>query len=146
MTLFFSRRPGFSDVTFRFYVQILRFFAVLNVVNVVYDPFFAKKHYFWNEFLDKTIFFTLFVLSRASDNTISLNIGGANAWAVPHLKCFGGTVPPARLGLCPWQPTKPPSNQPKHLLFSITKTQLISTHYHQTLQADQQHKQCSLYT
>src|SRR6218665_2454529 len=31
-------------------------------------------------------FFTLFILSRASDNTTCLNIGVTNAWAVPHLK------------------------------------------------------------
>ena len=36
----------------------------------------------------------MFVLSRASDNTTSLNIGGTNAWAVPHLKFLWGTVPP----------------------------------------------------
>src|SRR6218665_4001758 len=39
-----------------------------------------------------TLFFTLFVLSRASDNTASQNIRGTDAWAVPHLK-FWGTVP-----------------------------------------------------
>src|SRR6218665_490773 len=38
-------------------------------------------------------FFTLFMLSRTSDNTTSQNIGGTNVWAVPHLK-FWGTVPP----------------------------------------------------
>ena len=27
------------------------------------------------------------------DNTTSQNIGGTDAWALPHLK-FGGTVPP----------------------------------------------------
>ena len=40
-----------------------------------------------------TPFFTLFVLSHTSDNTTSQNIGGTDAWAVPHLK-FWGTVPP----------------------------------------------------
>src|SRR6218665_2090699 len=39
-----------------------------------------------------TPFFTLFVLSRASDNTTSQNIGGTDAWAVPHLK-FRGRPP-----------------------------------------------------
>src|SRR6218665_1388115 len=38
-------------------------------------------------------FFTLFVLSRASDNTTSQNIGGgADAWAVPPPQIFWGTV------------------------------------------------------
>ena len=32
---------------------------------------------------DKHLFFTLFILSRASDNTTSPNIGGTDAWAVP---------------------------------------------------------------
>jgi len=41
-----------------------------------------------------TPFFTLFVLSRASDNTTSQNIEGTDAWAVPHLTFLGGTVPP----------------------------------------------------
>src|SRR6218665_3026643 len=40
-----------------------------------------------------TSFFTLFVLSRTTGNTTSQNIGGTDAWAVPHLKCWG-TVPP----------------------------------------------------
>src|SRR6218665_3416902 len=37
-----------------------------------------------------TPLFNLFVLSRASDNTTSQNIGGTDA----NLKFFGGTVPP----------------------------------------------------
>src|SRR6218665_184412 len=41
----------------------------------------------------KTPFFTLFILSRTSDNTISQNIGGTNAWAVPHLKLWGDRPP-----------------------------------------------------
>jgi len=41
--------------------------------------------------------FTLFILSRASNNTTSQNIGGTDAWAVPHLK-FGG---PSPLGIRP---------------------------------------------
>jgi len=56
-------------------------------------PFLHKKnHYFRNEFLDDTILFTLFVLSRASDNTTSQNIGGTDAWAVPTSN-FGGDRP-----------------------------------------------------
>jgi len=45
-------------------------------------------------------FFTLFMLSRAFDNTTSQNIGGTNAWVVPHLE-FWGTVSPVPLGLRP---------------------------------------------
>jgi len=35
-----------------------------------------------------TLSFTRFVLSQASDNTPSRNIGGTDAWAIPHLKFF----------------------------------------------------------
>ena len=48
-----------------------------------------------------TPFFTLFVFSRASDNTTSENIGGTDAWAVPHLKFLGGPFPQFPLGLRP---------------------------------------------
>ena len=54
------------------------------MLNVIFDPFLARK----------TPFFTLFILSRASDNNTSLNIRGTNAWAVPHLK-FCGDRPPS---------------------------------------------------
>ena len=45
---------------------------------------------------------SLFLLSRASDNTTSQNIGGTDAWAVSHLKFCWGTFPPVPLGLRPW--------------------------------------------
>ena len=54
---------------FPFFSQIFPIFAMLNVV---FEPFLTRK----------TPFFTLFILSRASNNTTSLNIGGTNAWAV----------------------------------------------------------------
>src|SRR6218665_3767860 len=47
-------------------------------------------------------FFTLFMLSRTSDNTTSQNIGGTNAWAVPPPQILGGPSPPSPLGLRPW--------------------------------------------
>src|SRR6218665_109650 len=75
---FFSHRPGFSD------------FALFTVIKCHIRPFLHKKNHY---FLDKTIFFTLFILSRASDNTTCLNIGGTNAWAVPHLKFLGRPSP-----------------------------------------------------
>src|SRR6218665_3415210 len=81
--LFYSHRPGFSDFPFLF----PDFFRIFTVLNVVYDPFPHKKN----------TFFTLFILSRASDNTTFQNIGGTNAWAVPHLKFFGDR-PPVPLG------------------------------------------------
>src|SRR6218665_1318185 len=44
--------------------------------------------------------FTLFLLSRPSDNTTSQNIGGTDEWAIPHLK-FGGASPQFPVGLRP---------------------------------------------
>jgi len=74
--------------------QILRFFTLLNVV---YDPFFTRKTTIsYKNSLIRPFFFTLFVLSRASDNATSLNIGGTNAWAVPTSN-FGGDRPPVPL-------------------------------------------------
>src|SRR6218665_2694080 len=44
---------------------------------------------------EKHPFFTLFILSRASDITTSLNIGGTNAcMGRPPPQILGGTVPP----------------------------------------------------
>src|SRR6218665_3891841 len=77
--LFFSHRLGSSD--FPFFSHIFRMFTMLNVV---YDHFLTRK----------PPFFTLFILSRTSDNTASQNIGGNNAWAAPPPKIWGGTVPP----------------------------------------------------
>src|SRR6218665_389597 len=75
---------------FPFVFQILRIFTLLNVV---YDPFFTRKSAISENNSLTTPFFTLFVLSRASDNTTSPNIEGTDAWAVPTSN-FGGTVPP----------------------------------------------------
>src|SRR6218665_1053887 len=62
------------------------------MLNVIFDPFLTRK----------IPFFTLFILSRTSDNTTSPNIGGTNAWAVPHLKIWGDRPPQSPLGLRPW--------------------------------------------
>src|SRR6218665_118276 len=91
----FWHRPGFSD------------FPVLTVIKCPIRPFLHRKnHYFIKEFLNKTMFFTPFILSHTSDNTTSLNIGGTNAWAVPHLNFFGGRPPPPPPGPPPrsWAP------------------------------------------
>src|SRR6218665_3856263 len=65
---------------FPFFSHIFRMFTMLNVV---YDHSLTRK----------TQFFTLFMLSRTSDNTTSQNIGRTNAWAVPHLKFWGDRPP-----------------------------------------------------
>ena|SRR6218665_1402813 len=51
-----------------------------------------QNHYFRKEFLDDT-FFTLSVLSRASDNTTSQNIGGRMHGPSPHLNFLGDRLP-----------------------------------------------------
>ena len=66
---------------FPFFSHIFRIFTMLNVV---YDHFLTRK----------TSFFTLFILSRTSDNTTSQNIGGTNTWAVPTSN-FGMDRPPS---------------------------------------------------
>src|SRR6218665_1164912 len=81
--LFFSHRPGSSDFS--------HIFHMFTMLNVVYDHFLTRK----------TQFFTLFMLSRTSDNTTSQNIGGTNAWASPHLKFWGDRPPQPPLGLRP---------------------------------------------
>ena len=67
---------------------------MFTMLNVLYDNFLTRK----------PPFFTLFILSRISDNTTSQNIGGTNAWAVPPPQIFfGGDRPPSPLlGLRPW--------------------------------------------
>src|SRR6218665_216824 len=65
---------------FPFFTQIFRMFTMLNVV---YDHFLTRK----------TQFFTLFMLSRTSDNTTSQNIGGDQCMGGPPPQIFGGTVP-----------------------------------------------------
>src|SRR6218665_2180643 len=72
--LFFSHRPGFSDFTF------------------LSSP---ENHYFKKEFLYKIFFFTLFVLSRAFDNTTSLNIGGHGPFPNLKFQIFWGDRPPS---------------------------------------------------
>jgi len=50
------------------------------MLNVVYDPFLTKTTTI-SEMISFMKLFTLFVLSRASDNTTSQDIGGMDAWA-----------------------------------------------------------------
>src|SRR6218665_569111 len=66
------------------------------MLNVVYDPFLKSKKYKTtisekNSFM--TPFFTLFVLSPASDNTTSQNIGGNGCMGLPPPKILGGPSP-----------------------------------------------------
>src|SRR6218665_3057151 len=72
------------DLVLRIFPFFSHIFRMFTMLNVVYDHFLTRK----------PPFFTLFILSRTSDNTTSQNIGGrTNAWAVPPPQIFGGTVP-----------------------------------------------------
>ena len=79
---FFSHRPGLSDFPFLFpdfsYLCCVKC-RIITTLSSQEKPLF----------LDDT-FFTLFVLSRASDNTTYQNIAGTDAWAVPTSNFFGG--------------------------------------------------------
>jgi len=71
--------------------QVFQIFPFFPYVKCRIWPFPHTAH---DKDTRKTAFFTLFILSRASDNTTSENIGGGtDAWAVPHLK-FWEIVPP----------------------------------------------------
>src|SRR6218665_1572887 len=110
----------FFRKNFRFSVSFPRFsvsFAMLNVVyvydlisfamlNVVYDLTITTAISQKKSLM--TPFFTLFVLSRASDNTTSQNIKGTDAWAVPpHLQFFWRDRAPS-------PPRSPPLATGKH--------------------------------
>jgi len=58
----------------------------------------SEKNPWWH------LSFTQFVLSHASDNNSSRNIGGTDAWAITPTSNLGGTVPPVPLhvSLLPW--------------------------------------------
>src|SRR6218665_311168 len=114
MTIFFGEKFPFSRPkflmtfslvidqvfpNFPFFSQIFRIFIGLLCSMSCKTPLLTRKTTISeNEFLYDIIFLTLFVLSHASDNTTSQNIGGTvhggtDAWAVPHLKFLGGPSP-----------------------------------------------------
>jgi len=66
-----------------------------------YGLFLTRKIFISEKFLDDT-FLTQLVLSHASDNTTSQNIGGTDAWAVPPPKNFWRPSPKSTLSLRPW--------------------------------------------
>src|SRR6218665_3505403 len=71
------------DLVLRIFPFFSHSFRMFTMLNVVYDHFLTRK----------TQFFTLFMLSRTSDNTTSQNIGGTNAWAVPPPQILGEPSP-----------------------------------------------------
>src|SRR6218665_3158290 len=71
------------DQIFRIFPFFSQVFSILAMLNVIFCPIITGK----------SPFFTLLTLSRAYNNTTSLNIGKTNAWAVPHLKFWGDRPP-----------------------------------------------------
>src|SRR6218665_3183113 len=73
------------DLVLRIFSFFSHIFRVFTMLNVVYDHFLTRK----------TQFFTLFMLSRTSDNTTSQNIGGGPMQGGPPTSNFGGDRPPS---------------------------------------------------
>src|SRR6218665_57364 len=84
------------DLVLRIFPFFSHIFRMFTMLNVAYDHFLTRK----------PPFFTLFILSRTSDNTASQNIGGGDqCMGRPPTSNFGGgTVPPV-----------PPRSPPLHV-------------------------------
>src|SRR6218665_860004 len=67
------------DQVFRIFPLFSQIFRIFTMLKVVYDPFLARK----------TPFKTLFILSCASDNTTSQNIGGDGCMGRPPPQILG---------------------------------------------------------
>ena len=80
------------DLVLRIFPFFSHIFRMFTMLNVVYDHFLTRK----------PPFFTLFILSRTSDNTASQNIGGDQCMGRPPTSNFLGDRPPSPLlGLRP---------------------------------------------
>src|SRR6218665_156796 len=87
--IFFSHQPGFSDFPFLF----PEFPYLFTVLNVVYDPFLARKTTISekNSFMTPSLLCSYF---RAHPTTLLLKIlGGQMQGPSPHLKFLGGPSP-----------------------------------------------------
>ena len=106
MTIFFFFLIiGHIFQIFRILFQIFRIFRLLCEISYMTHSsreklIFHKTFPWWH------LFNTLFVLSRASNNTTSQNIGGRMHGPYPHLNFFGGRPPvpfrspPMHVGPC----------------------------------------------
>src|SRR6218665_2232479 len=79
------------DLVLRIFPFFSHIFRMFTMLNVVYDHFLTRK----------PPFFTLFILSRTSNNTTSQNIGEDQCMGRPHLKFWGDRPPQSPLGLRP---------------------------------------------
>src|SRR6218665_3801826 len=97
--MFFSEKISYDlflviDQVFQIFpFSFPRFSVSFTMLNVVYDPFLTRATTISEKNSFMTPFFTLFVLSHASDNTTSQNIGGTDAWAVPPPQILGDRPP-----------------------------------------------------
>ena len=88
--IFFSSRPGFSDFPFLFPDSAYLYYVKCRRL---YDPFLTRKNTISEKNFFTRLFFNLFVLPRASDNTTSQNIGEDRCMAHPHLIFWGDRCP-----------------------------------------------------
>src|SRR6218665_223636 len=86
---FFSHRPCFFQISPIFLSDFPYLYCVKCHIMSYVILSSREKSLFQKIIPFDDTFFTLLVLSRASDNTTSQNIGGRGAWAVPHLKFWG---------------------------------------------------------
>ena len=91
---FFSHRPGFWDFPFLF----LDFPCLYYVLNVVYDPFLTRKtttseKKMKRKFLYDTCFYSVHTFACIRQHYFLKYWGGADAWAVPHLKFWRDRPP-----------------------------------------------------
>src|SRR6218665_3426514 len=61
-----------------------------------------NNHYFRKEFLYDTFFYSVRIFARMRQLTLLLQILGGRMHGPSPTSNFGGTVPPAPLGLRPW--------------------------------------------
>src|SRR6218665_2905965 len=71
------------DQIFQIFPCFSQIFPIFAMLNVIFDPFLTRK----------TPFFTILILSRASDNTNSLNIAGDQCMGRPPPQILGGPSP-----------------------------------------------------
>ena len=93
------------------FFEFFLIFRIFTLLDIVHNPFltrktplfpFSRQNFFciWPFPHKKNTFFTLFILSRTSDNTTYQNIGGAECMGRPPTSNFGGR-PPSPLGFRP---------------------------------------------
>src|SRR6218665_593184 len=70
--------------------QVFQIFRIFTVLNVVYDVFFTRKM----TISENSLFYSVRTFTRIRQHCFSKYWGGYGCMGRPHLKFFGGTVPP----------------------------------------------------